>query len=547
MWRLRTLASRILFAVLGILLATIAIGGVLDVQLTHRSLDRQYEERARAVAAVVANMAEVRTALEANDPQHVIQPLASRLAASAGAAYVVVTDRSGLRYSHPNPALIGQRLEEPVAVLDGKDHVGIDNGSLGRSANGKAPIFAADGQVIGQVSVGILETSVTTELNRQIAAIVAYSGLVLALGIGVSVLLSRAIRRLTFGLELREIASLLQEREAMLHGIREGVIGFDARSRVSLLNDEARRLLDIGTAGVGERLDDLLPPGRLRDVLSGQVPGGDQSVMTNDALLVVNRRPVTVAGRDVGSIVTLRDRTELEALVRRMNAVTGLSNALRAQEHEFTNRLHVIAGLLDLGENDEARSYLDLIVEQNAVTSEDLRARVSPPVVAALLLAKIAVGAERGVTVSVAEGSSLHAAEVDANLLMSVIGNLVDNAIDATAGQPEPREVTVTLAELPGELQIQVDDTGPGVSAHAVEDIFTDGYSTKPARSGLHRGVGLALVRRLLARHHGKVEARPGPGGHFEVHLPLSGVGLDAGLSEGDHQSSLLVDKRAVP
>ncbi|MDP9221337.1 MAG: sensor histidine kinase, partial [Actinomycetota bacterium] len=518
-----------------------------DVRLTHRSLDRQYEERARAVAAVVANMAEVRTALQAGDPQHVIQPLASRLAASAGAAYVVVTDRTGRRYSHPNPALIGQRLEEPVAVLDGQDHVGIDNGSLGRSANGKAPIFAADGQVIGQVSVGILETSVTTELNRQIAAIVAYSGLVLALGIGVSVLLSRAIRRLTFGLELREIASLLQEREAMLHGIREGVIGFDARSRVSLLNDEARRLLDIGTAGVGEPLDDLVPPGRLRDVLSGQVPGGDRSVMTNDALLVVNRRPVTVAGRDVGSIVTLRDRTELEALVRRMNAVTGLSNALRAQEHEFTNRLHVIAGLLDLGENDEARSYLDLIVEQNAVTSEDLRARVSPPVVAALLLAKIAVGAERGVTVSVAEGSSLHATEVDANLLMSVIGNLVDNAIDATAGQPEPREVTVKLSEMPGELQIQVDDTGPGVSANAVKDIFTDGYSTKPARSGLHRGVGLALVRRLLARHHGQVEARPGPGGHFQVRLPLSGVGLDAGLSEGDHQSSLLVDKRAGP
>src|SRR3954468_13006603 len=205
MWRLRTLASRILFAVLGILLATVAIGGVLDVQLTHRSLNRQYEERARAVAAVVANMGEVRSALDAGDPQHAIQPLASRLAASAGAAYVVVTDRTGLRYSHPNPALIGQRLEEPVAVLDGRDHVGIDNGSLGRSANGKAPIFGARGQVVGQVSVGILETSVTTELHHQITEIVAYSALVLALGIAVSVLLSRAVRRLTFGLELREI------------------------------------------------------------------------------------------------------------------------------------------------------------------------------------------------------------------------------------------------------------------------------------------------------------------------------------------------------
>src|SRR6476469_1685697 len=157
MWRLRTIASRILFAVLGILVATVVIGGALDVQLTKRTFDRQYEDRARAVANVVAEIPQVKTAVAAGDPNRMLPALANRIAKGSEASYVVITDPTGLRFSHPNPNLIGLRLEEPVAVLDGKDHVGIDHGSLGRSANGKAPIFDRAGRVIGQVSVGIVE------------------------------------------------------------------------------------------------------------------------------------------------------------------------------------------------------------------------------------------------------------------------------------------------------------------------------------------------------------------------------------------------------
>ena len=346
MWRLKTLASRILFAVVGILIATVVIGGLLDIQLTKRTFDKQYEDRAVAVANVVAEIPQIKTAVAAGDPDHVIQALASRIAKGSGASYVVVTDRIGTRFSHPNSSLIGQRLEEPVAVLDGKDHVGIDHGSLGRSANGKAPIFSPTGAVIGQVSVGIVETRVAQAVNEQVTAIALYSGIALGVGVLVALLMARALKRATFGLEPAEITSLLQDREAMLHGIREGVIGFDAKGRVTIINDEARRLLRLTGTVVGSALEEVFPPGRLRDVLDGTSAGADQSVLTDDALLMVNRQPVVVAGRDVGSVVTLRDRTELESLVRELHAVTGLANALRAQEHEFTNRLHVIAGLI---------------------------------------------------------------------------------------------------------------------------------------------------------------------------------------------------------
>jgi len=534
---LRALASQILLAVLAILLATVVIGGVLDVQLTRQSLDQQYEQRARVAAVAVADMPQLAQALTTRDPAHTIQPLATQIARSTGAAYVVVTDRSGIRYSHPNPALIGQRLEEPVAVLDGHDHVGIDHGSLGRSANGKAPVFDSSGRVVGQVSVGILETEVAARVAKDVQAIVAYSALALAVGAAVALLLARRIKRVTFGLELREIAALVQEREAMLHGIREGVIGFDARGRVSLINGEARRLLGITGTATGQRLDELIPAGRLQDVLAGRVPGADQSVLTSEALLVVNRRPVIVAGRDVGSIVTLRDRTELEAMIRRMHAVTGLANALRAQEHEFTNRLHVIAGLLDLDEAEEARRYLDTITGQQFVSAEDLRARIRPPVVAALLLAKLAVASERGVSLTITEDSHLEAADSDGQMLMTIIGNLVDNAVDATAGQPEPRTVQVRLTDEDG-LRIVVTDNGPGVPPEHLTDIFTDGFSTKHDRGELRRGIGLALVHRLVHRAGGRIEAMPGPGGQFVVWLPRRPAGQLAGTGGRDDRTA---------
>jgi two-component system CitB family sensor kinase len=519
MWRSRPLASQILLGVLGILLITTSLGGILYVKLSGRMLDQQYEQRALGIADTVAQMPEIRDALPAGDPHGVIQSLAERVRRSSDAAYVVVTDRTGLRYSHPNPALIGHRLEEPVVVLDGTDHLGIDNGSLGRSANGRAPLRAADGTVIGEVSVGILETQVAGQLHHELIAIAMYSALALGLGVLASWLLARKIKRVTFGLEPAEIVSLLQEREAMLHGIREGVIGFDDRGRVSVINAEAQRLLHAGPGVVGDPVSQLAPPGRLRELLAGEQDGPDQVALTDDFLLTVNRMPVVLGGRDIGSVVTLRDRTELEALIRELRSVTGLTTALRAQEHEYANRLHVVSGLLELGEQEEAASYLAEISQNSIARAEDLRSRVAPPMVAALLVAKITIAAEQDVRVIVSDDSHLDQPTVDPHALLTVIGNLLDNAIEAVNRQPAPREITVHLDDRDG-VRIQITDTGPGIAASEVDDIFVDGYSTKTADGGMRRGLGLALVQRIVRRAGGTIDVLPGAGARFEVWLP---------------------------
>lgn len=508
-------------AVLGILLATVVIGGALDVQLTKRTFDRQYEDRARSVANVVAEIPEIRSALTARDPTGRIQVLATQIATHADASYVVVSDRRGVRYSHPNPKLIGRRLEEPVAVLDGHDHVGIDNGSLGRSANGKAPILDAAGDIIGQVSVGIVESRVAGAVRSQILEIVLYAAIALGVGALVAALMARMIRRATFGLELSELTSLLQDREAMLHGIREGVIGIDAKGRVSLVNDEARRLTRATGTVVGQQVRHVFPPGRLRDILEGQTCVRDEGVLTDDSLLVLNRSPVVVAGRDVGSVVTLRDRTELESLMRELHAMTGLANALRAQEHEFTNRLHVIAGLIDLGDFDEASRFIKTETRDQLVSAEDLRARIAPPSISALLSAKLSVASEREIDLNIAPESYLDVGDEDAQILMTVIGNLVDNAMDAVASQTPPRTVTVDL-QSDNEVVVVVTDNGPGIAAASLEEIFVDGYSTKTPRGRARRGLGLALVQRLVHRAGGTIDVHAEAGARFEVRVPLA-------------------------
>ncbi|MFC0438284.1 sensor histidine kinase [Kutzneria buriramensis] len=528
MWRTRPLATQILLCVLAILLVTSAAGAVLYANLTDKTLDGEYKQRATDIAYTVAQIPAIADALAHKDPDHRIQALAEQVRKNTSASYVVVADRDGVRYSHPTLSLIGQRLEEPVVALDGNVHTGIDPGSLGNSANAKVPLRASDGAIIGEVSVGIPEERVSSQISTQIMDIALYSLLALGIGVLASWLLARALKRVTFGLELSEIATLLQEREAMLHGIREGVVGIDAKGCVNVINDEARRLLGIRRAGTGRPVSELLPAGRLRDLLADGPLGSDEVVVTDDFLLVVNRMPVVLAGRPGGHVVTLRDRTELEGLMRELHALTGLTNALRAQEHEFTNRLHVLSGLLGLGEIDEAARYLAEVAGGATAQAGDIQARIAPAELAALLVAKVTTAAESGVRLILDPESELDRPYGETGPLLTVLGNLIDNAVDAAAGAAQPGTVTVRITDIDDVAHVVVSDTGPGISQPDIEKIFLDGYSTKSTRDGMRRGLGLALVRRLVVRAGGTIDVTPGPGARFDIRLPLHTNELEA-------------------
>ncbi|MEO9151212.1 MAG: PAS domain-containing protein, partial [Lapillicoccus sp.] len=366
----RTLAARILIAVLGIVVVTMAVGVVLVTWDAEKRADAASLDEATSIAQTVADIPDVPADIATGDPLARLPALAERLRHNFGASYVVIIDARGKRYSHPNPALIGKVVEEPVIALDGQVHRGVDNGSLGRSANVKVPVLDAAGTPIGEVSVGILETQIGQHLSAQMAPVLLYMLFALGLGVVASLILTRAIKRVTFGLEPAEIVGLVQEREAMLHGIREGVVATDADNRINVLNEEARRLLGLLEVGLGDAVDDVIPAGQLREIVSGRVTGLDLVAVTDDHLLVLNRMPVRVGGREVGWVVTIRDRTELEGLLRQLDSVSGLTTALRAQEHEFANRLHVMSVLIEMGEFEEASRYSSKIQTETILAGE---------------------------------------------------------------------------------------------------------------------------------------------------------------------------------
>lgn len=522
---MRRLSSQIFVAQLGILATTVSIGFLLLVAGERSQLDIQYEARAAAIAQTTAAVPAIRSCLAHPQPgcAAAVQATATTIERSTGAAYVVLIDLDRVRHSHPNPALVGQQVEEPVVVADGQVHTGIDEGSTGRSANGKAPLYAPDGTLAGEVSVGIRESSVSTALWRKIPSYAAWFGIALAIGAIASWALARRLKRRTFGLELDEIVLLLQEREATLHGIREGVIAFDPAGRVSMLNDEAQRLLHLDISAVGCPVTEVLPAGPLRDVLAGSSTPADDLVITDDHALVVNRMPIALAGRPHGAVVTLRDRTELAALLRELDGERWLTDSLRAQQHEFANRMHSVAGLLELGRQEEALRYLTEIRGTAAELDNQLRSQVRAPQIVGLLLGKAAEASERGIVLEISPGTWLSEQPARVQVLTTIVGNLVDNAIDAVTGTEPPRRVLVDIVEDPVSVIVTVTDNGPGVAADLLPRIFLDGYSTKSRPGGPRRGLGLALVQRMVTRLHGSVAVTTpagGTGARFCITIP---------------------------
>ncbi|MFE6194926.1 ATP-binding protein [Streptomyces sp. NPDC057838] len=483
-------------------------------------LDDQAMRRALAIAQTTAQHPGLAQDLRDTPPapDGPVQREAERIREVTGAEYVVVMDWRGVRWSHTDPKQIGGIVStDPGRALAGHEVMEIDDGTLGRSARGKVPLRDDDGAVVGAVSVGIAYDSVRARLVHAIPGLLAYAGGALAVGALAAWLISRRVQRQTRDLAFSDIAALLSEREAMLHGIREGVVALDRTGRIRLVNDEAQRLLGLGETTVGRTPDEALGAGRTADVLAGRVTGTDLLTVRGQRVLVANRMPTD----DGGAVATLRDRTELEQLGRELDSTRGLIDALRAQDHEHANRMHTLLGLLELEMYDDAVDFVGEVVGDHRATSEQITERIEDPLLAALLVGKATVAAERGVALGVSDRTRLPDRLVDPQGLVTVVGNLVDNALDAVAGTPDAR-VEVELRTEGRTATLRVRDTGPGIPPEHRESVFTEGWSTKKPPAHRERGIGLSLVRRLAERQGGSatVGEAHGGGAEFTVVLP---------------------------
>ncbi|MFF7281687.1 sensor histidine kinase [Streptomyces griseorubiginosus] len=523
--RLRLGLPRRVFSQVLLMQLAIAAGvAVLATGLFLAPLSKQLDDQAmrRALAIAQTTAAEPQIAEQVKDtpplPSGPVQQEAERIRKATGAEYVVVLDWRGVRWSHPTRSEVGRIVStDPGQALAGKEIMQIDSGTLGRTARGKVPLYDSRHKIVGAVSVGIAYDSVRARLIHAIPGLFAYAGGALAVGALAAWLISRRVQRQTRDLAFSDISGLLAEREAMLHGIREGVVALDRTGRVRLLNDEARRLLGIGDEAVGRSPDEALGDGRTADVLAGRVTGTDLVTVRGQRVLVANRMPTD----DGGAVATLRDRTELEQLGRELDSTHGLIDALRAQDHEHANRMHTLLGLLELEMYEDAVEFVGEVVGDHRATAEQVTEKIEDPLLAALLVGKATVAAERGVALWVSDRTRLPDRLVDPSGLVTIVGNLVDNALDAAAGAPHAR-VEVELRTEGRTAVLRVRDTGPGIPVEQRELVFTEGWSTKEPPAHRGRGLGLSLVRKLAERQGGSatVAEADGGGAEFTVVLP---------------------------
>ncbi len=543
------------------------------------------ETEALAIARTLATTAEVRAGATRASEEHAphpapeitepLQEITNELRARNDILFAVITDDRGIRLTHPRPDAIGKRVStSPEEALAGRESVTHDKGTLGETVRAKVPIYSStdDGTVVGEVSVGIRSSVLDADLRREFLVLGSVALVALALGVLASLALGRRLRRETLGVGPEELAEMARDQGAVLHGLDDGVLGFDLAGEVTLSNSVANRLLSeesgSGTEAVSGAASGSDSRGDADESSAGlpEVPESIRQLMTEAPEHGALRRRLTVGDRillvtavrvkrgevSVGGVVTLRDETQMLTMAQQLESVTTMAQALRAQRHEFANRLHTALGLVDTGATDEARSYLATILRTGPIaTPVEGIELITDPYLSALLEAKGTTAAEAGVSLAVTPDSLVLGRVTEPEDVTLILGNLIDNAVRAvvqasvqdphsSSGDDRTSAVEVQLLSSGDELHAIVTDTGEGVAPEDAERIFEEGVSGSLQKSavGSERsasessadevhglGIGLALCRRVARRHGGRVwlvddhDATLG-GASFGVRLP---------------------------
>lgn len=554
-------STQTLLLQLAVVLLVVLLSAAVHAWLTYDRVGSDAENQALTLARTVASDPEVRANVLAISEQPGTPPpaelLAGPLQSSAeaartrtGALFVVITDETGIRLAHPDPQRLGEKVStDPSEALSGQEITTRNTGTLGPSAGAKVPVYApGTATVVGEVSVGYSMETVAQSVARDIGPVALTAAGALLAGILGSFLLRRRLQRLTLGLEPEEISTLVHDQVAVLQGVDDGVIGVSADGRVSVFNAAAQRLLELPDLA-GTRWEDAPVPEQLKSLTrtGGGSPVDALELVAGGRVLVANARKALHRSEDLGWVIMLRDRTELQQLTRQLDAVGTMSTALRAQRHEFANQLHTLAGFLGIGQHQDARDYLAGLAATGPLKFPvDQAELLQDPYLQAFMGAKGVEADERGVALRIGPETLVRGQVTEAQDVTTVLGNLIDNAVNAAvAGSSTDRWVELEVLDEPaddgGTLHIVVADSGDGLAEGTdPEGVFAEGFTTAsgPVRAGGGQGFGLALARQLSRRRGGDVKVlergtKGGPGAVFMATLPHTTAGNPAAATPG--------------
>lgn len=540
-----TLARRLFFMQLALIVIVCTALSITSYVSTLASARQSTSERVLSIAETLAHDPFVIESVEASgdsDASAQLQPYALTVISTADVDFVTIMDRDRTRYTHPDSQQLGKHYIGSIdQALSGESQVEEYVGTLGESMRAIVPITDSSGEVTAMVAVGVTLKTLSVARAAALPQIIIVGLAAIALGGLGSWVLSRYLRRVTLGYGPEQLKSLFAFYDSALHSLREGLILVDDDGRLVLYNDEAAELL--GLPDPDDRtpipLAEVALPSSVSSLLSSGRDAVDEIHLTRDRVLVVNQRQASQPDRggfsgggadSGGTVATLRDRTDIQELTGELETMRTLSEALRAQTHEHSNRLHTVATLIELGRTREALDFAVHDRQESQRLTDSFVGSLDEPFITALMIGKAAQANERGIELTVTATGELPPASLDARDLVTVAGNLLDNAFDA-AVQSEERHVWADFVAADGELIITIADSGPGIEGTEIDAIFHLGASDKavaPRTGG--RGFGLVLVKQAVARLGGELDVESDGGAIFTVTLPLT----EDNLGEGD-------------
>lgn len=504
----------IIFSLLGIFVYA-------DVKHVYKNTGDVSLQTAKMISFMPEVKKDMRKPVESEDLQHLVERVRNQIDAN----YIVITDRDGGMLTHSNPEQIGKSISMNgssfKAVVFGGYYTVKTDEIIGASLTGKAPIFNQRGQILGVVTVGFLIDDIKQSISSRVKRILFFAVLMILTGIFVSIFLAKHIRRDTLGLEPKEIATLFRDRNTILSSIDDGIIAIDPESKITMLNLAAAKLFHINNSSkfYGESIKKLLPDLDYERVLKQRKKVDNVEINVSDQTVILNMMPVIDNSNLFGGVITLRDKTEIQKTVNTLSEVQRYSEDLRAQTHEFTNKLYAISGLMQLEYYEDAIRLIQSEIETNELNNRMVFEQIKDPKVQAILLGKLGKASEKKIDFQIDPNSSLETLppHIKAVQLTTIIGNLADNAFEEVL-KKKKRNVSFFALDLGKDIIFEVTDNGDGIPEEAISSIFENGFSTKGSKN---RGFGLANVKRTVSILNGDIHISYNKEGTtFTVYLP---------------------------
>lgn len=523
-----SLQSTIIVVVTAATLVSLVVSAVLIRNYVIAKEFENTKEKIANIANLAAESSIVKDGLLGLVEQDEVQNYAQMVVDTTNVDFVVVLDTNMIRLSHPDETVIGEtfsNVKDAKKALSGKSHYSEQIGVLGDGYRYFTPVFNSSGEVIGVVCVGLTMDTINRDVSDAQWKILVGLGLGLIVGVIGAIFLAQKIKSILFGLEPSEIATRLSEKEIIENEVSEGILAISSNQEIVLVNREAIKMFaqsDIQQEiKLGVHLDEVLYSVLFEQVFETKEKLKDQALYLSGIEVIASVAPIFIEGDFAGAVATFRDQSEMQNLIHELSGTEQYIDSMRAQTHEFMNKMHVILGLIELEKYSEVTSFIRQLNNDYQEEVGYITEKIKVPAIAGFLLGKINEAKEQGVEIILEEQSFLPELKTgeSIHLLLQIMGNLLDNAKETVAHTLDKRVTLLVSYDLEGQiLIIKVTDSGQGIAADIQAKMFERGFSTK----GEHRGYGLNLIQTIVTNHQGfiEVKSQQNQGTTFYIELP---------------------------